>query len=293
MTAPRISVIVPHYNDPVRLPLCLAALEAQSLERAGYEIIVADNDSPQGEQALKALIANRATLVIVREKGAGPARNGGVVKAQGDILAFTDSDCLPDPQWLERGAAALDQFDIAGGRMQVRLDHDGPMTPTEAFETVFAFDNADYVKAKGFTVTANLFCRRADFEKVGPFRSDMSEDKEWCHRATAMGLTLGYAPDAVVSHPPRRNWEELRTKFARIDRETFAWTIATHKRGRFQWLLRSFALPLSILPHGLKVIASPRLPRRADRYNALTMLVRQRLWRFANAWRLFLAKDRT
>lgn len=289
MTAPRISVIVPHYNDPARLSLCLAALEAQSLPRADFEIIVADNDSPQGEQALADLIAGRAALVIVRERGAGPARNGGVAKAKGDILAFTDSDCLPDPYWLEKGVAALERFDIVGGRMTVRLDHDGPMTPAEAFETVFAFDNADYVKAKGFTVTANLFCRRTDFNKVGPFRADMSEDKEWCHRATAAGLTLGYAPDAIVSHPPRRNWEELRTKFARIDRETFAWTTASKKHGRIRWLARSFALPLSILPHGLKVMASPRLPRRADRFNALSMLVRQRLWRFAHAWRLFVA----
>jgi GT2 family glycosyltransferase len=176
--------------------------------------------------------------------------------------------------------------------MNVLIDHDGPMTPAEAFEAVFAFDNADYVKNKGFTVTANLFCRRADFDSVGPFRADMSEDKEWCHRATAMGLTLGYAKGALVSHPPRRSWDELRTKFARIDRETFAWTLATKTHGRLTWLLRSFALPLSILPHSLKVMTSPRLRRPADRLGALAMLVRQRLWRFFHAWRLFFTQGR-
>jgi glycosyltransferase involved in cell wall biosynthesis len=258
--------------------------------RANYEIIVADNASPQGEKALADLIADRATLVIVPEKGAGPARNGGVAIARGEILAFTDSDCLPDPRWLEQGVAVLERFDIVGGRMNVLIDHDGPLTPAEAFEAVFAFDNADYVKAKGFTVTANLFCRRADFDRVGPFRADMSEDKEWCHRATAKGLTLGYAKDALVSHPPRRSWEELRTKFARIDRETFAWTVGTKKYGRLLWLLRSVALPLSILPHSLKVMTSPRLSRPADRPGALSMLVRQRLWRFCHAWRLFLTQ---
>ena len=105
-------------------------------------------------------------------------------------------------------------------------------------------------------------------------------------------MTLGYAPHAIVSHPPRRNWTELRTKFERIDRETFAWTIATNTYGRLTWLLRSFALLLSIPPHGLKVMTSPRLTRPADRLSALAMLVRQRLWRFFHAWRLFFTQGR-
>src|SRR3546814_15933384 len=89
----------------------------------------------------------------------------------------------------------------------------GPLTSAEAFEKVFAFDNEDYVRSKGFSVTANLFCRRADFEIVGPFRTELSEDKEWCHRAIAKGFSIGYAAAAVVAHTPRRNWQradELR-----------------------------------------------------------------------------------
>lgn len=293
MTAPRISVIVPHYNDPLRLKLCLAALAEQSLSPTEYEIIVADNDSPQGKKALDQIIARRAALVIVKTKGAGPARNGGVAKSRGEILAFTDSDCLPDRLWLEKGVKALDRFDIVGGRVKVRMEHGGPMSPAEAFETVFGFDNEDYVKSKGFTVTANLFCLRADFDRVGPFQSDISEDKEWCHRATAMGLKLGYAPDALVHHPPRRSWPELRTKFARIDRETYAWFLATRKYGRVEWLLRSFALPLSIVPHGIQVMTTPKLRRSTQRLAALSMLARQRLWRFVNAWRLFLREQRS
>src|SRR3546814_18808683 len=93
-----ISVIVPHDDDVERLKLCLDALEAQSLLRSSFEIIVADNGSPGGKQVLAALIGDRARMVIVPEKGAGPARNGGVAQARGDILAFTPCDCLPDPE---------------------------------------------------------------------------------------------------------------------------------------------------------------------------------------------------
>lgn len=284
-----ISVIVPHYDDVERLKLCLDALEAQSLLRSSFEIIVADNGSPGGKQVLAALIGDRARMVIVPEKGAGPARNGGVAQARGDILAFTDCDCLPDPEWLAHGVAALERYDIVGGRMMVSIGHDGPLTSAEAFEKVFAFDNEDYVRSKGFSVTANLFCRRADFEIVGPFRTELSEDKEWCHRAVAKGFSIGYAADAVVAHPPRRNWPELKRKFGRINSETFAYWIVSKRYGRLLWLLRSFALPLSILPHGLKVLTTPRLHRAADRRAALAMLVRQRLWRFFDAWRLLLS----
>lgn len=288
MTVPRVSVIVPHYNDPERLGLCLKALEAQSLPRADFEVIVADNGSPQGEEALARLIAGRARLVVVAERGAGPARNGGVAAARGAILAFTDCDCLPDPRWLESGVAALDHCDLAGGRMDILIGHDGALNAAEAFEAVFAFDNERYVRAEGFGVTANLFCRREVFAETGPFRTGLSEDKDWCHRARAAGHAIAYAPDALVAHPPRRNWPEIRAKFARINRETFLYYRATRRAARLQWLLRALALPLSIGPHALRLMATPRLASPAERMGALAMLVRLRLWRFLDAGRLLL-----
>ncbi len=82
-------------------------MAAQTYPRDGFEIIVADNASPEGEAAIAALIAGRAELTIVAERGAGAARNGGAAKARGEILAFTDCDCVPEPRWLEAGVAAL------------------------------------------------------------------------------------------------------------------------------------------------------------------------------------------
>src|ERR1700744_2418554 len=99
----KVSIIIPHYNDPLALDHCLAALQRQSFPMADREIIVAANGSPQGEAAIRKLIAGRAHLVTVLQKGAGPARNGGVAASSGEILAFTDADCQPEPQWLENG----------------------------------------------------------------------------------------------------------------------------------------------------------------------------------------------
>ena len=87
-----ISVIIPHFNDLGGLAKCLEALSIQTYPRDRFEIIVADNNSPQGQDAVAAVIAGRARMVVVAQKGAGPARNGAVEVASGRLLAFIDSD---------------------------------------------------------------------------------------------------------------------------------------------------------------------------------------------------------
>jgi GT2 family glycosyltransferase len=283
--APRVTVIIPHYNDPERLDLCLAALNRQDFTRDHFTIIVADNGSPTGEAALTERIAGRARLVIAGERGAGPARNAGVSASGTPILAFTDADCIPHPSWLSAGVAALDRYQLVGGQMTVLVDHDGPKNPTEAFECVFAFDNATYVRDKGFTVTANLFTTRGVFDAVGGFGAGMSEDLDWCHRATAQGFRLGYAADAIVGHPAREDWSALVHKWRRINAETWALKPPTlaHK---FGWLVRSWLLPFSIIAHAPRIWASPSLTSSTDRIAALRGLVRLRLWRVVDAHRL-------
>ncbi|HVZ27848.1 MAG TPA: glycosyltransferase [Rhizomicrobium sp.] len=284
-TSPAASVIIPHYNDLKGLDKCLAALDCQTLPRDQYEVIVADNASPQGEAAVHAVIAGRAKLVIVREKGAGPARNGGVALARAPILAFTDSDCRPEPGWLSAGLTALSYCDFAGGRMDVVVDDPRAITAAEAFELVFAFDNENYVRRKGFTVTANMFCPRAIFDRIGGFRAGLSEDVEWSRRATEAGFKLGYAPDAGVAHPARSTLTELKTKVRRVTREQF-WMFMEKPAGRWIWLGRSCLLPLAILTYLPRIPASPKLATPAQRWGAVAVLGRFCVWRFLEAMRL-------
>jgi GT2 family glycosyltransferase len=278
----RATIVVPHYNDPMGLDRCLAALEAQTVARDAIEIIVADNMSPVGIAAVRAVVRDRARLVEVAEQGAGPARNGGAAIATGPVLAFTDSDCLPEPGWLAAGLAALDGADIIGGQMMVLVEHDGPMTPAEAFEVEFAFANEDYVRRKYFTVTANLFVRRGDFERVGGFRTGVSEDQEWCLRARAMGLRIAYAADAVVGHPARRDWGDLLKKWRRVVAEQYAIT-REQRFGRARWLAKTLLLPASIVAHLPRIIMSSKLSGLGNRYAAAKALVRLRIWRFISS----------
>ena len=284
---PEISVIVPHYQDLAALDSCLTMLERQTLARERFEIIVADNNSPIGREKVEEAIAGRARLVVVTEKGAGPARNGGVAAARGKLLAFTDSDCVPEPQWLEAGIGALARHDIVGGRVTVLVDDPKSPSAVEAFERVFAFNFEDYILNKGFTGSGNLFVPKETFEKVGGFRAAVSEDVDWSHRARALGFEIGYEPNAVVGHPARRTWSELHAKWARVSSESYL-LMRPKPLGRLRWMARTWALPLSAIAHTPRVLRSRELPDGGAKMRALKTLYQIRLWRFVEGHRQLL-----
>jgi GT2 family glycosyltransferase len=287
----KVSVLVPHYQDIAGLDLCLTALHAQTYPREDFEIIVADNNSPCGLAEVERVIAGRAKLIQVLEKGAGPARNGAVAASAGQILAFTDSDCVPEPQWLSEGIAALADYDFVGGRVDVLVDDPERPTPTEAFERVFAFNFEDYILNKGFTGSGNLFVPRVVFDKVGGFRTGVSEDAEWSFRARDMGFRLGFAPEAAVGHPARRSWHELKAKWLRVNSESFQ-LAATQPQGKLKWLARGLAMPASAIAHTPKVLGTSKLPSFQARLGAIAILYRLRMWRFVDCNLLLLGARR-
>jgi glycosyltransferase involved in cell wall biosynthesis len=184
---PFVSVVIPHYNDLTGLVRCLKGLRRQTLPRERFEVIVADNNSVGGIRPVEQ-IAPGVTVVHAPEQGAGPARNVGVKAARGTILAFIDSDCLPDDNWLAEGIAALKRFDYVGGQVITRIGQSKEITPAEAVELVFAFNFKKYIEKDGFSGSGNLFVPKAIFERVGGFRAGVSEDIDWCRRANALGL---------------------------------------------------------------------------------------------------------
>jgi len=284
--AVRVSVIVPHYRDLSALRICLEKLSKQTLPRDEFEIVVADNGSPEHEE-LRSIVEGKARLVVVGERGAGLARNGGVAVANGEILAFIDSDCQAEPQWLAEGVKALSSYDFVGGRVRVLVDDLTRMTPTEAFERVFAFDFKSYVTRKGFAGAGNLFCPHELFQRVGGYRTVVSEDVDWSRRARAAGYRIGYAPQAVVGHPARRTWRDLLAKWRRINAEMYH-LADDRSAGALWWFLRSLLLPASALAHSPRVIFSRELRGLDQRIGALAVLYRLRLWRFGDSLRLML-----
>jgi GT2 family glycosyltransferase len=282
---PTVSVIIPHYRDFQRLDLCLKSIAAQTYPAARIQTIVGDNASPEGLERVREAVAGRAEVVLVEERGAGPARNGAVAHATGEILAFIDSDCVAEPQWLEEGVRALAGHDFIGGQVKVLVDDEGAMTPVEAWERVFAFDFKTYIEKKGFTGSGNLFCPRKVFETVGGFRVGVSEDTEWSLRAQAAGFRLGYAEKAVVGHPARRSWEELTRKWRRLGDESYGLSAGRSGR-RLRWAVRGLLMPVSAVAHTPKVFLHPGLHTLGQRLAALRVLYAIRFWRLFDAFRV-------
>jgi GT2 family glycosyltransferase len=281
-----VSVVVPHLNDYNNLHICLTLLQNQSFAGDRTEIIVADNGSSRGIEAVRKIVGDRGRVVEVAERGAGPARNAGVRTARGEALAFIDSDCRPDERWLEEGLAELELGDFVGGRVDVLVENHKRLTAAEAFERVFAFQNERYVKELGFSVTASMFVRRSVFEEVGGFRNGIPEDRDWCERARSKGYRIRFASKSIISHPARRTMAELRRKWRRM---TLEWCEAERRKGTgpVVMLLRQWAVLFSIFPHALVLLTTDRLSGLGDRLKAIGALAQIRAFRLVFAhWAL-------
>jgi GT2 family glycosyltransferase len=269
----------------MNLERCIRMLVAQTLPSGRFEIVVADNNSSCGLKEVEAVCGTLVRVVPARIQGAGPARNAAVAASRGVILAFTDSDCRPSPDWLENGVAALARADMVGGRVDVDvLDPRNP-TAIEAFEMVFAFDLKRYVEKKHFSATCNMFVTRAVFDRVGGFRSGVVEDMDWGHRAFALGYRWAYAPQACVSHPARHDWPDLLRESRRLTDEFYT-TQMEKSCGRFRWILRNWLVLVSPFIHAIKVLRSDKLDRPDLRMSALGILFRIRFWRFVQGHRV-------
>jgi glycosyltransferase involved in cell wall biosynthesis len=286
---PFISVIVPHFNDLENLASCLALLNRQTLPRDRYEIIVADNNSSCGFAAVTEVCCGFARIVSAPIQGAAEARNTGVLAAHGDVIAFIDSDCRPAPDWLEKGLQALKSADVVGGRVIVSVEYPHKPSPAEAYELVFAFNTRRYVNDKGFCVTANMFTRRTVFDRTGKFRSGVSEDLDWGQRATRLGFSVIYADDAIVHHPARRDWLALVQKWRRLTSESYN-LMLEQPGGGIHWFARSWLVLLSPLVQVFYILKTEELRTASQRFGALAILIRLRVWRFVECNRLLLGE---
>ncbi|TNC73803.1 glycosyltransferase family 2 protein [Rubellimicrobium roseum] len=235
---PAVSVIVPVYADWDRVPLLLGALAAQTW--TDFELLLVDNGPEPWPGPLRSPV-QRTRLVHCPQKGSYAARNAGAAEARGEVLAFTDSDCLPSPGWLAGlMAARRDVPELLAGPVEIRP---GPRpNPWEIFDTVRGIPQKSFIR-HGYAATANLSLPRGVFAALGGFDATRLSggDAEFCRRARTQGHPLRYVPDAVVDHPARASRQELVTKARRIKGGQVA---AGPLRRRVFWTVRSLCPPL-------------------------------------------------
>lgn len=272
---PQFAVIIPHFNDHDRLRRCLSALMRN--DTRGCEIVVVDNQSDVPLDDLQDRFPD-VRFVVEPTKGAAAARNRGVVETTAPYLFFLDADCVPKPNWLTTARNLAMPSSVIGGRIDVFDEGTGPRTGAQAFETVFAFDQRSYIEEKGFSVTANLLTSRAVFQDVGPMTVGVSEDLDWCHRATAKGYHLLYSDDLIVEHPSRSDWPALRKKWRRLTEESFM-LAEGRATSRWIWGLRAILMPVSILAHAPRMFSNTKLDDAGEKMRGFATLTRLRLVR--------------
>jgi glycosyltransferase involved in cell wall biosynthesis len=216
---PTVSVVVPVLTHREQLEPCIRALEAQTYPRERYNVLVVDNGGIlPGDFA-----ARWPSVSVVREDkpGSYAARNRGIVVSRGEVVCFTDADCVPTPVWIEKGVARLlatANCGIVGGRIEVAFADPERPNAVEMFEHLASFRQREYVERWQFAATANLFTSRRVFAAVGGFDERLHSlgDREWGARVARAGYGLVYADEAAVRHPARRSLRALGRRSARV-----------------------------------------------------------------------------
>ena len=202
-------MVVPTLGDTARLSGLLDALARQTYDRRGWELIVAV-DAPRLDPAIEERITAFGAGARMARAGGGPgaARNRGVEAARGTWIAFTEDDCTPAPDWLERAAAAVTSHPEAevlagstfkpGGRPVHRQHGKSPLyLPT------------------------NLFVRRDLYARSGGYCEDFfdpltrvyfREDSDFGFTLERMGARVVLLPEARVEHPEEHPgfWDPVR-----------------------------------------------------------------------------------
>ena len=228
----RVSACVVVKDRRALMLRCLAALRAQ--DRPPDEVVVVDNGSVDGTyEALLAQAAADPGLHVVRDDGSlGRARNTAVRCASGDVVAFTDSDCRPRPDWLRRGTVPL--ADERVGVVQGRTVPEHP--PVRRWSAT-----QDISAPSSLFEACNVLYRRAALLDAGGFDERVGffgEDTAAGWAVLRAGWHEAWAGDAVVEHvvtTPGLGWHLRRT------------------RGYANWpaLLRRFPERRDLLWHGV------------------------------------------
>jgi cellulose synthase/poly-beta-1,6-N-acetylglucosamine synthase-like glycosyltransferase len=201
---PLVSIVIPVYNGTRTVRLCLDAIQRLDYPKERYEVVIVDNNSTDGTPEIVSQYPVR--LLYERElQGPHAATNTGVRQAKGEIIVFTDSDCVPEPDWLRKLVAPFRDADVVatGGKIEAYQ----PTTRVEKFlqYEVGLFKNCLHL-VDSFPVsiiTGNAAYRASALHQVGLFNANMYTGSEvdlaW-RVQWATGKKVIYVDRAIVYH---------------------------------------------------------------------------------------------
>lgn len=203
----KVSIIIPTYNRPGLLKRCVLALLTQHFSENEYEIIIATDgpDEPTSSMVAGIIqsepVSNLDCYSLETKKGPAAARNLGWKMAKGELILFTDDDCIPSPEWIKNYADAFDGYDESLIAFTGKI-----IVPRSAKPTDFELNTA-HLETADF-VTANCACSRSALEVVNGFNEAFTmawrEDSDLEFKLLEKRIPIKKIEEAVVVHPVRK-----------------------------------------------------------------------------------------
>jgi glycosyltransferase involved in cell wall biosynthesis len=204
---PSVSVVIPVRNAERTLDAQLEALARQQFD-APWELVVVDNGSADGTRALLDVWSARlAHLRVVSEprRGVNRARNTGIAASRADRILLCDGDDIVGEGWLAALSGALDDDDLAAGRLEYDMLNSADIL--RRTERRLLSDGLALSWGRPWAQSCNLGFHRTVFDALNGFDQNFarggSDDMDFCLRAHAEGFTMGYAPEALVHYQLR------------------------------------------------------------------------------------------
>lgn len=197
-----ISVIIPTYNAEKTIGQCLHALKQQNYPSASYEVILVDD----GSKDATGEIARTYDIKYLRQENSGPAtaRNKGAIVAKGEIILFTDSDCVPEPDWIREMAAPFNDKSVMAvkgayrNRQKSIVARFAQLEFEERFEMLKKAASIDMVDTYSAGFRKDAFLQLGGFDTSFPVANN--EDTELSYRMSTRGFKMVFNPNAIVFH---------------------------------------------------------------------------------------------
>jgi cellulose synthase/poly-beta-1,6-N-acetylglucosamine synthase-like glycosyltransferase len=197
---PLISVVIPAYNAQEDLGNCLDALARQTVPREEYEIIVVNDGSSDGTR--EAATGCDVVLISQPHRGAAAARNAGARQAQGEIILFTDADCVPEPNWIEAMLSPFTDQNVIGvsGKVCTYQKNLVPRFIQLEYDARYGHI-AKHRYIDHINTAAGAYRREIFLENRGFLENLLgAEDVELSFRLANRGHKMVSAPEAIVYH---------------------------------------------------------------------------------------------
>lgn len=223
------TVIVPAYNASDTIQGCIEALLRQSVDRESYEII-AVND---GSTDCTADIIKRFPVKHIHQQNRGPAaaRNHGAKEALGDIILFTDADCVPSDNWIEEMVKPFREQDVVAVKGAYKTSQKSltarfaQMEFEERFELLKRAASIDMVDTYSAAFRKDIFLKAGGFDESFPTANN--EDTDLSYRLSVIGHRMVFNPEAIVFH---LNHPHSIRSYARLKFWRGYWRMVVYKR---------------------------------------------------------------